>query len=297
MLKEYRFFIFDRLKRKNKMDLYGRSFIKSEKFSFTQHIENFFIYLRQGVYISPTYYSPSCECELILVMKVYGDEITFDLRRINYTITCQYVDVTFSIEDSFELRSIKASKGIYFTPDVYEDVVLRVKQKDLFFGYCLLNTLRFIPNDTLCVKCEITTYTSFDQTHESKINFERDVKNWNNILTKSSLNWWLSSFCLAMFVTVLMWGIFRIWSSSVVPLLEHVCRTLPYSEFLYYTSCSCIFFFLLLYISVPIKIVAAVLWYTTHQNDSRPYLNRSYNCRQTLEENCNNIVNYRAREV
>lgn len=280
------------------MDLYGRSYIKSEKFSFTQHIENFFIYLRQGVYISPTYYSPSCECEWILVMKIFGDdEITFDLRRINYTKFCQYVDVTFSIEDSFELSSIKASKGIYFTPDLHEGMVLRVKQNDLFFGYCLLNTLRFLPNDTLSVKCEITTYTSTDETYESKVNFERCVKTWNSLLTKNSLNWWLSSFCLTMFIIVLMWGVFRIWSSSLVPLIEHVCRTLPYGEFLYYPNCACVLFFLLFYISVPIKIVAAILWYTTHQSESRPYHKRSYNCRQMLENNYNNIVKYQSAEI
>lgn len=276
------------------MDIYGRSFIKSEKFSFTQHIENFFIYFRQGVYISPPYYSPVCECGWILVMKVYEDEITFNLQRIDYTITCQYVDVTFSIEDSFELRSIEASKGIYFTPDVFEAVVLRVKQKYLFFGYCLLNTLRFIPNDILCVKCEITTYTTSDETYESEVNFERCVKNWNNLQTKRSLNWWLSSLCLAMFTTFLIWSIYRIWSSSVVYLIENICRKLPYGEYLYYPSCGCVFFFLLFCISLPTKIVAEVLWYTTHQTESRPYHKSSYNCRQALEENYNNIVQYRA---
>ena len=154
------------------MGITGRRYVRNpKKFTFAQQIEKFSWQLHGDAYTSPKYYCESNDCSWILIIEPvrepyftsldlppYSDYIRINLRRSDFKKEYQLADVHLVIVDSFNICPFYASKKISFTPSFNEDVVLRVRRKDLFHGYWGLNELRFIPSDVLTVKCEIVTY-------------------------------------------------------------------------------------------------------------------------------------------
>lgn len=160
----------------------GRSCVRTKKFVFTQQIEQFPWLLRHGIYISPKYYCEAADCNLSLVIicdlrssTQNKGKILMGLRREEYNNKYQSIDVRLIVKDSFKLWPIHASKEIHFKPSFNEDVVLRVSKSDLF-GYFGLNKLRFMPNDILSVKCEITVREIVNENYASEDELEDTTK-------------------------------------------------------------------------------------------------------------------------
>lgn len=274
--------------------MYQRSFVKKEKFTFIEHIENFFVHLRHGIYTSPTYYSMASECKWILIMKVYSDGIIISLRRHDYKSPYQFVDIYLTIEDSFGLSSLYAYKGIHFTPDVDEDAVLCVSTNELLNSYCLLNRVRFVPNDNMTVKCDITTYTTSGELYGNKEDFKKYVKSSNYLLTRRNLKLIFSSFLI---VLICMYNIYWIVIIPVpsVMLFINKFHALSNSEFKIVESCVTIILFLI-WFHVVIPIVWAIeiaVWKRINPGGDRTCLKSPYNCRQDREELYNGIVYHR----
>lgn len=280
------------------MDVYQRSFVKNEKYTFTEHIENFYVHIRHGIYTSPTYYSMASECKWILIMKVYDDEIIISLRRKDYKRMYQYVEVYLNIDDSFGLSSLYASKGIHFTPEVDEDAVLRVSTKELIFDYYGLNKVRFVSNDNLTVKCEITTYTTSSEIYGSKEDFKKYVKISNYLLTRKNLKFMFLSFFIALFYVYIIWDIANNYTSKVMLFIGREFRPLSDSEFKFAANCVTIILFLIwLHVFVPIEgAILIALWKRINPGGDRTCYKSPYNCREAREELYNNIVYYRGGE-
>lgn len=160
----------------------GRSCVRTKKFEFMQQIEQFPWWLRYGIYVSPKYYCEAADCNWILViicnwqhsLQTDGN-IAMGLRREEYNNKYQSIDVRLTIMDSFKIWPIHASKEIHFTPLFNQDVVLRMTKSDLF-GNFGLNRLRFMPNDILSVKCEITVREIVNVNYASEDELEDTTK-------------------------------------------------------------------------------------------------------------------------
>ena len=192
------------------MGSFGRSCVKTQKFSFSQQIEKFPWQLRRGAYVSPKYYCESADCNWSLVvepkreshLRIFSSEyIDISLRREDYSKDCQSVDVTLTILDASNIGSnIVFSKEIHFTSSSDEEIVSRMHKNHLFHGYWTrLNRARFIPNDILTVKCEITLYETVEENYDNEDKFEDTSKYARKGFIKS-LQWYFGIIaCLFFF--------------------------------------------------------------------------------------------------
>lgn len=160
----------------------GRSCMRTKKFVFTQQIEQFPWWLRHGIYVSPKYYCEEADCNWTLVIicdlrhsPQNNGNIAMGLRREEYNNKYQLIGARLIVMDSFKIWPIHASKEIHFTPLFNQDVVLRVTRSELF-GNFDLNKLRFVPNDVLTVKCEITIREIVNETYASEDELEDTTK-------------------------------------------------------------------------------------------------------------------------
>lgn len=178
-----------------------RSCVSSKKFTFSQQIEKFPLHLRRSTYVSPMNNSKGTDCDWAVVIDAvresqyssdsskynkpgsYRDCIVMSLRRNNYKKEYQSIDVRLTVIDSFGIRPLYASKEIHFTPSLNEEIVLCVTKSELFDGYCGLNKVRFMPDDILTVKCEITAYEIVEKSYASEFKLE-DMTEYGKVLLK-----------------------------------------------------------------------------------------------------------------
>ena len=175
------------------MEIISRSCMKAKKLAFSQQIDKFSWQIRHGPYVSPTYYfkSTGFVCCLVIESTVqesnskpffcissqpYCEYIEISLRRMGCEKENQLIDIHLIIVDSFNICWFCASKEIYFTPSFKEETVLRMRKSDLFHGCCGLNKVRFIPNDILTIKCEITVYETAEENYTSEDELEDTAK-------------------------------------------------------------------------------------------------------------------------
>ena len=163
----------------------GRSCVRTKKFSFCQQIENFPFWLRRGTYESPKHGCKAADCTWILIIESVRNmsllptnpgDIQISLKREDYKNNHQSVEVRLTVLNSFKVCSMHACKEIHFTPYLNQDVVLRMKKNDLFGGYFSLNKIRFMPNDILTVRCEITIYEIVEEKYASENYLEDTTK-------------------------------------------------------------------------------------------------------------------------
>lgn len=162
----------------------GRSFVRTKNFDFTQQIEKFSWRLRRGAYESPKYYCESTGCNWTLVIeqkrgsffRIPTDYIEMSLKREDCEIENQYISVRLIVKDAFNAYPCCASKEIDFTPSCNKDIVLRMEKIFLFGGYFGLNKWRFVPNDVLSVKCEITIHENVEENSANENELENKVK-------------------------------------------------------------------------------------------------------------------------
>lgn len=158
------------------METAGRSIVVTKNFAFTQQIEKFSWRVLRGAYESPKYYCEPTRCNWSLVIEprresfflIPTDYIEISLKREDGENENQSVSVRLTIVDSFHTYPFYASKEIDFTPSCNKDIVLRVEKNNLFGDYFGLNKWRFVPNDILTVKCEITVYVNVEENCASE---------------------------------------------------------------------------------------------------------------------------------
>lgn len=166
----------------------GRSFVRTKNFTFTQGIEEFSWRLRRGVYESPKYYCESTRCNWTLLIEekresffwIPTDYIEMSLKREDHENENQSVKVRLTVVDSFNAYPFYASKEIDLSPSCNEAIVLRMEKTDLFDSYFGLNKRRFVPNDILTVKCEITSYENVEENYESEVELQNTLKHLEN---------------------------------------------------------------------------------------------------------------------
>ena len=201
------------------MGIAGRSCVKSKEFVFLQQIEKFNWRVSRGLYSSPMYYSEATDCNWTLVIESKTEEakhglyfgkylpsrcdyIEVSLIRKDYKTEYQSVDVRLSIVDSFNIYSFYASKEINFAPSFNRETLLRIRKSDLSRGCCGLNKMRFMPNDILTIKCEITVYETTEENYSS----ENELEDVTKYVKEESIHWFLKllgililSFCVFYF--------------------------------------------------------------------------------------------------
>lgn len=166
------------------METAGRSLVSTKNFAFTQQIEKFSWRLLHGAYESPKYYCESTRCNWTLLIEqkresfflIPVDYIEISLKREDGEKENQFVSVRLTIVDSFHTYPFYASKEIDFTPSCNKDIVLRVDKSSLYGDYFGLNKWRFVPNDILTVKCEITAYENVEENYTSEAEIDNKIK-------------------------------------------------------------------------------------------------------------------------
>lgn len=239
-----------------------RSRLVIEEFAFSHEIEKFSLQIRSGAYLSPMEYSEETDCNWTLVIELvreseyqdsaqYCDYIEISLRRNDYTKKFQLIDVRLTIVDYFNMGSYYASKEIRFTPSVNQDIVLRVKEDELYHGYCRLNKFRYLPNDILTVECEITAYDTVEDSDESETELEGEAK----YLKKEIFEWFLTLLCVVIPVGLIILVLFgKSWTDVRI------------SKFLF------IFDLLLIFvIFIPFEIWKVFLWLTEKLGGDKTY--------------------------
>lgn len=238
-----------------------RSRLVVEEFAFCHEIENFSSKLRSGAYVSPMVYSEETDCNWTLVIELvreseyqnsaqYCDYIEVSLKRNDFKKKFQLIDLQLTIVDYFNMGSYYASKEIRFTPSFNQDIVLRVKEDELFHGYCRLNKFRFVPNDILTVEYEITAYDTVEESEESETELEGEA----TYFRKEIFEWFLTLLCvvipMGLIILVLGWS----WTDVLI------------SKFLF------IFDLLLLFvIFIPFEIWKVFLWLTEKLGGDKTY--------------------------
>lgn len=233
-----------------------RSRLVIEEFAFLQKIEKFSSHLRSGAYVSPMEYSEETDCNWNLVIELvreseyqdspqYCDYIEISLRRNLYSKKYQLIDVRLTIVDYFDMGSYYASKEIRFTPSFNQDVVLRVKEDELYHGYCRLNKFRFVPNDILTVECEITAYDTVEDSEESEADYFK----------KEIFERFLIFLCMVIpvgliILVLLGWS----WTDDVISKFLFICDLL-----------------LIFVIFIPFEIWKVFLWFTEKLGGDKTY--------------------------
>lgn len=236
-----------------------RSCLMSKVFSFSQQIEKFSWHLRRNIYVSPLNYCEETDCNWTLVIQgireperfhnnSYCDYIEMSLSRSDYKKEYQSIDVRLTVMDSFEISPLCASKEINFTLSSNEEIVLRVKKSELFHDHCGLNKVRFLPNDTLTVKCEITAYETIEESYAS----EDELEDTRKYLKKEFFEWML--FTVVGTLVGILVGILVAFGS---PLYIYFYFVLPKFSWLYQELQIIVFF---VYIT-GICMLIALVWF------------------------------------
>lgn len=137
---------------------YARSYLTRETVRFTLQIENFSAHALKGYYLGPKFRSGASGSRWSLVTHIndgfdYGNLIDVRLKRERYRIERQYVHAKLSIVDCFGKNVFSEDRDISFGGDedrrVLSVAVERVRE---YFG---LSKLRYLPNDSLLLRCEL----------------------------------------------------------------------------------------------------------------------------------------------
>lgn len=168
--------------------------MSSKTFNFTLQIENFSLCLRRGAYTSPSFQENFGD-RWYLTITSNEDVIAIFLNRIktndNQIIDNEMADVKLFVVDCFGCTKLCEEKSIQSTPEC----ILSVEKKYLY-GFCGLNRLRLVPNDTLTLKCEINTFDESIDTFRKRTDFENSSTKPESFLDVGFVQWTLRFFFL-----------------------------------------------------------------------------------------------------
>lgn len=204
-----------------------RSCVTTKIFSFSQQIEKFSWQLRRNFFASPMNHCNETDCNWTLVIggirdsvryqpELYNcDYIDFSLKRNVNKKEYQSINVRLTVMDSCGISPLCASKEIHFTPSMNEEIVLRMTVSELYDGFCGLNKVRFLPNDTLTVECEIATYETAEESYANADELE-DTRKY----VKKEIFEWMQKFVVLILVPLLLQV--YIFFNFVLPLISWI---------------------------------------------------------------------------